>query len=63
MNVTIRLPDIWPIEKIDFLHDFVNDLHEAIWQQYGQALCEYWESQPPFEPDIDLSSDVDTNQS
>ncbi len=49
MNFSIRLPEDWSLEKVDFLHEFVNQLHEAIWDQYGQALCEYWEKHPPFE--------------
>jgi len=49
MNFVIRLPEDWPPEKVDFLHDFVSQLYEAIWNQYGQTLCEYWEEHPPFE--------------
>jgi hypothetical protein len=49
MNFVIKLPEYWPPEKVDFLHDFVSQLYEAIWDQYGQALCEYWEEHPPFE--------------
>lgn len=49
MNFVIRLPDDWPPEKVDFLHNLVGQLHEAIWDQYGQALCKYWEEHPPFE--------------
>jgi hypothetical protein len=47
MKVYIRLPDCWPPEKVDFLLDVVDQLQEAIWSQYGDRLCEYWEDHPP----------------
>jgi len=43
MNVSIRLPDYWTIEQVEFLHDLVELLHNAVWDQYGQELCEHWE--------------------
>jgi hypothetical protein len=49
MNFVIRLPEDWSPEKVDFLHDFVSQLYESIWNQYGQALCEYWEEHPPLD--------------
>ena len=42
MNVFIRLPDCWSIEQVEFLHDFIELLHDAVWDQYGQELCKHW---------------------
>lgn len=42
MNVQIRLPDYWTIEQAEFMHDLVELLHNAVWNQYGDELCEYW---------------------
>ncbi len=58
MSYLIRLPDHWPIEKVDFFLEIINQLHEAIWDQYGQSLCEYWEEHPPFE---DIYEDLYVN--
>ena len=47
MNLSIRLPDFWTEEQVDFLLDVVEQLHEAIWDQYGDKLCVYWQDHPP----------------
>lgn len=46
MNVAIQLPEHWTVEQAEFLHDLVDLLHEAVWRQYGQALCEHWARSP-----------------
>lgn len=45
MNVTIRLPDTWSMEMVDHLLDFTNQLNNAIIEQYGTGLYEYWSRQ------------------
>ena len=34
MKFVIRLPNCWSPEKIDFLHYFVSQLYDAIWEQH-----------------------------
>lgn len=43
MITRIHLPDHWTMKQAEFMHDLVELLHEAVWEQYGQKLCEYWE--------------------
>jgi len=45
MNITLRLPDTWSLEMVDHLLDFANQLNNAILDQYGDALYEYWHKQ------------------
>ena len=42
MSLQIRLPDRWTPEQAEFMHDLVEMLHNAVWDQYGDDLCEYW---------------------
>ena len=42
MIFQIRLPDCWTPEQAEFMHDLVEMLHNAVWDQYGQELCEHW---------------------
>lgn len=60
MNFYIRLPEYWTAKQAEFMHDLVELLHEALWRQYGQVLCEHW-SRPdsnrhPFEDDEESTS-------
>ena len=59
MNFQISLPDYWTVEQAEFLHDFVELLHEAVWRQYGLALCEYW-SRPDSNRDLFADDEEDT---
>lgn len=51
MYAPIHLPDDWTMEQVEFLHDLIDLLQEAVWQQYGEDLCEYW-SRPGSNRDL-----------
>ena len=53
MTVTIRLPDTWSIEMVDHLLYFANELNNALIDQYGAALYEYWNQQDDSEERIE----------
>jgi hypothetical protein len=49
MNPFIRMPDHWTPRKVELILDFIDDLYQAIWNQYGNELCVYWDAQPAGE--------------
>jgi hypothetical protein len=59
MTVTIRLPDTWSIEMVDHLLYFANELNNALIDQYGAALYEYWNQQDDSEERIENETSVE----
>ncbi len=47
MNPFFRLPQHWTPEQADVFLDIIEQLHDAVWNQYGNALCILWEKRPP----------------
>ncbi len=45
MRSRLRLPDTWTAEEADFLLDLVNELNNAILEQYGDVLYRFWNHQ------------------
>lgn len=45
MNPFIRMPDHWSPKKAELLLDFLDELSQAIWNKYGEALYAHWQSQ------------------
>ena len=42
MNPFIRMPDHWTPRQVELILDFIDDLYQAIWDQYGNEICLYW---------------------
>lgn len=57
MTPFIRVPDHWTPRQVELILGFVDDLYQAIWDQYGHQLCVYWDSQPPDEDGHDELGD------
>jgi hypothetical protein len=57
LNVCFHLPEHWSIEQVAFLDDVLNQLQEAVWNQYGSELGDYWASEPLFGDEEEESSE------
>jgi hypothetical protein len=57
MTPFIRVPNNWTPKQVELILGFIDDLHQAIWDQHGHQLCVYWESHPPAEDEEDISDD------
>ena len=44
MTPFIRIPDHWTPKHVELILDFIDDLYQAIWDQYGDVLCLYWDA-------------------
>lgn len=42
MSYPLRLPEYWTAAEIDFLLHFANELNNAILDQYGELLQNYY---------------------
>jgi hypothetical protein len=45
MNPFIRVPDHWTPGQVELILDFIDDLYQAIWDQYGDEICLHWNAQ------------------
>ncbi len=57
MNPFIRMPDHWSPKQVELILDFVDDIYQAIWNQYGHQLCVYWDAQPSTRHEDDTTSE------
>jgi len=61
MNLSIRMSDHWSPKQVELILDFIDDLYQAIWDQYGHQLCVHWDTQPEsgHEDDMTTSEELD----
>ena len=45
MTPFMRIPDHWTPKQVELILDFIDDLYQSIWDQYGDVLCLYWDAQ------------------
>lgn len=50
MKDRISIPDNFTTEEAVFLHDFLDTLADAVWQQYYREISNYRERPEPGEP-------------